>query len=329
VANGRPFFVRSLPSVIVGPALRIEHGAGLGGCRAQRRRVGTALELALRRQRAAARTGFRAANLASYPNNFEQSYPVEIRNAKRIRVHLTRVETQPGDVLRYSKSFGDDDGIDEALSGNYPTGFWTHWFIGNAQFSFDSDAAGTAYGFATDKVQYVVGIPDQPSMPFLFDNSGGTVSFGVSPTTGAVSCYVYRSLAATSGYTRIATLPANVSDFTDSGLLIGRRYFYKVSCFNDLGEPPASPYLELVAQYAIKSAEIASSWLRSAQNTEGLGSPTSHVGVQLGPWGFESRRISFLRPAAGRVVATRLGCTTHAVPPKRRAACRHRKLELA
>lgn len=183
-----------------------------------------------------------------YPNDFDQSYPVEIRNAKRIRVHFTRLETQPGDVLRYSKSFTDDDGVDETLSGNYPTGFWTHWFTGNAQFSFESDASGTAYGFATDKVQYFVGIPDQPSMPFLFDSSGGTISFGFSPTAGALSCHVHRSLSANTGYTRIATLPANVSDFTDPGLVVGRRYFYTVSCFNDLGESPASPYLEVVAQ---------------------------------------------------------------------------------
>jgi hypothetical protein len=183
-----------------------------------------------------------------YPNDFSQAYPVEIRNAKRIRLHFTRLETQPGDELMYGKSFTDDDQVDEALSGNYPSGFWTHWFEGNFQFEFDSDAAGTAYGFATDKVQYVVGIPDQPSMPFFFDSSGGSISFGISSTAATLTVYVYRSTSANSGYSRIATLPANASDFTDSGLVIGRRYFYKVGCANDLGESPLSPYLEVVAQ---------------------------------------------------------------------------------
>lgn len=182
-----------------------------------------------------------------YANNVFQTYPVEIRNAKRIRVHFTRLETQDGDALTYLKGFSNGEVTDESLSGNYSSGFWTHWFRGNFQFEFLSNASGTAYGFATDKVQYVLGIPDQPSAPFLWDNSGGTINFGFTTTGGTLNVNIYRSASASTGYTRIATVDASASDYTDRGLIAGGRYFYRVTCTNDLGESPQSAYLEVVA----------------------------------------------------------------------------------
>jgi hypothetical protein len=91
-----------------------------------------------------------------YPNDFEQLYVVTQPNATRLRVHFSRVQTQTGDELTYSRSFGDGaDQIDERFSGSYPIGFWTHWVNGNRfEFEFSSDAAGNDFGFAVDRIEY-------------------------------------------------------------------------------------------------------------------------------------------------------------------------------
>jgi subtilisin family serine protease len=91
-----------------------------------------------------------------YPNGFSQGYVVTKPGATRLRVHFSRVDALPGDVIEYLRSFQDErESIDEQISGDYPNGFWTHWLDGDRfEFQFSTDAAGTALGFSVDRIEY-------------------------------------------------------------------------------------------------------------------------------------------------------------------------------
>ena len=120
-----------------------------------------------------------------YPNDFDRNYLVRKPGATRLRVHVARLDSLREDRLEYFRSFQDErEGIDEGLSGNYANGFWTQWVNGD-QFNFDfsSDASGTAFGFAIDRIEYF-GPTRSPTQISI-----GTEHGCVRVSDGAVRCW--------------------------------------------------------------------------------------------------------------------------------------------
>lgn len=183
-----------------------------------------------------------------YTPNLADFQVVTEPNATRLRVHFSRLETQPGDFLHYCPNTIECPDS-HVLTGSYPTGFWTHWFDGAFRFDFQSNASGQAYGYKIDKIEYVLGIPKTPEPPYLNDDSvPRQLYIGFAATGGASNLNVYRSTSSGSGYVKIKTLSASITEYTDAGLTSGRTYFYKVSASNGLGESPLSGYLQATAQ---------------------------------------------------------------------------------
>ena len=120
-----------------------------------------------------------------YPNDFERSYLVRKPGATRLRVHVARLDSLPGDTLEYFRAFQDErESIDERLSGNYPNGFWTHW-VNADRFNFDflTDSSGTAFGFSIDRIEYF-GVNRNPTQISI-----GTEHGCVRVSDGAVRCW--------------------------------------------------------------------------------------------------------------------------------------------
>ncbi len=55
---------------------------------------------------------------------------------------------------------------------------------------------------------------------------------------------VYRSTELAGSYTEIATVTANVTNYTDRALSPGTSYFYKLVAFNDIGYSEETSVLE-------------------------------------------------------------------------------------
>lgn len=182
-----------------------------------------------------------------YSANQSKTYVVSKRNAKRIRVHFSKIDILPnqGDSLYYGFAVGDSDPEFNSFTGLYPTGFWTHWQDGYFTFHFDTDASGNAYGFAVDRIEYLTGIPDQPIAPFVSQQPSATsVELYIDASPGSTDVIVYRATSANGTYSKIATksIPTGTSGllYTNSGLTARGTYYYKVSSKNDLGESPKS-----------------------------------------------------------------------------------------
>jgi subtilisin family serine protease len=174
--------------------------------------------------------------------DFEASWP----NAKRVRVHFSRVVTvPPDDTLEWEVANYDDSSL-VSYTGNYPNGFWGNWIRGRFRFSLVSDAALNAFGFTIDRIEFVATIPDAPSPPFFFEAGPGFVNFGIGCTPGSNFTNVYRSTAAFGGYVRLATVDVNVGDYTDTTVTPGRTFYYRLSCSNDFGESPQSDFLKVL-----------------------------------------------------------------------------------
>lgn len=106
--------------------------------------------------------------------------------ATRLRVHFRRVETLPNDIIQYERQFLDErETVDENISGSYPSGFWTHWLENQDTFrySFRSDASGTAFGYAIDRIEYF-GVQRTPTQIAI-----GTEHSCVRVSDGAVRCW--------------------------------------------------------------------------------------------------------------------------------------------
>ncbi|MFZ5890480.1 MAG: S8 family serine peptidase [Myxococcota bacterium] len=182
-----------------------------------------------------------------YAHNRNEGPKIFKRNAKRMRVHFSRLDIAPGDYLWYAPTNLNRYDLNK-LDGSYPTGFWTHWVGDTFDFAFHSDASGNAWGYDVDKIEYVLGVPDVPSTPYVMDIGPGYVWLAWTPTGGCLTSNVYRSTSSSSGYTKLASVPAPTGDYNNTGLTAGRTYYYKVSCQNDLGESPLSAFVKVITQ---------------------------------------------------------------------------------
>ena len=124
-------------------------------------------------------------SLHPYPNDIERTYVVRKPGATRLRVHFSRLDTLPEDTIQFLRQFQDErESIDEQLSGSYPTGFWTQWLNEDTfRFDFITDAAGTAFGFAVDRIEYF-GVNRAPTQISI-----GTEHGCVRVSDGAVRCW--------------------------------------------------------------------------------------------------------------------------------------------
>ncbi|WP_437970418.1 S8 family serine peptidase [Sorangium sp. So ce260] len=184
---------------------------------------------------------------SSHPYHSEEEFSgyVTKRNAKLLRVHFSKLELASGVDLQYVVNDGDDT----YLSGSYPTGFWTDWKPGEFYFYVDEDVSASTYGFKIDKIEYLTGIPDQPSAPdyISWDVLPGTISLGVYCTPGSIDANIFRATSPGGTYTHIGTMPEDQWRYDDTSVTSGLTYYYKVSCSNDLGVSPQSDFLSVVA----------------------------------------------------------------------------------
>ncbi|MGC4087631.1 MAG: S8 family peptidase [Polyangiaceae bacterium] len=167
-----------------------------------------------------------------YTNNQSKVVPITRRNAKRLRAHFTRVDMGSGDYLWYAPTWYQSYD-DNKLSGSYPTGFWTHWVGDTFTFEFHSDATGTAWGYDVDKIEYVLGIPDAPAAPVIWDFSSTYVNVNFTPTGACYVVSIYRSTSSSSGYAKIGSADPGPGEYIDSTVKAAKTYYYKVSCKNE------------------------------------------------------------------------------------------------
>jgi hypothetical protein len=183
-----------------------------------------------------------------YAHNTSAFYEIAKRNAKRMRVHFSRVETAPGDFISYEVSDVDEQHSAQ-YEGRYPNGFWSHWTRAPFQFDFYSNASRNAYGFRIDKIEYVATTPDAPQPPYLWEILPGQVTVGFGCTPGTITSNLYRSTAALGGYTKVLSATAEWGEYVDQQVSNGRTYYYKAACANDFGESPLSDSLKVRVQW--------------------------------------------------------------------------------
>jgi len=121
------------------------------------------------------------------------------------------------------------------------TSAWTATLSGGYAYALDFGTDNSVYvaGGTTAKLSQSGGGVTLPAAPSgLTATATGTTSIGLSWTdnsTNETSFILQRSLASGSGYTSVATLPANTVSYSNTGLNSSTTYFYRIQAVNSSG----------------------------------------------------------------------------------------------
>lgn len=72
--------------------------------------------------------------------------------------------------------------------------------------------------------------------------SSSSITVSWSSVSGALGYYVYRDTSPDGTYSKVGTVSSASTSYTNTGLLSGTTYYYKVSAYNSTGEGSLSPY---------------------------------------------------------------------------------------
>ena len=187
--------------------------------------------------------------------------------------------TRSGNTLT---GYVSTDGINWTQIGSASIAMNSQVYIGLAVTSHTTAAISTA---TFDNIQLggtVPQLPAAPSTPLAQAASGTTVSLSWSDAdTSAYAFQVQRQGPGASGYTTVATVPANDATYADTGLTPGAAYSYQIVAVNTVGMsaastpaavtlpvPPLAPSLLQFNQVSTTSAGL--SWQLNSSNDTGV-----------------------------------------------------------
>jgi fibronectin type 3 domain-containing protein len=99
-----------------------------------------------------------------------------------------------------------------------------------------ANAAGSSAWSNTANATTTGGLPAAPSNLVAKSGSCRAINLTwVDNSTNETSFQISRSLSSNGTYTNIATLPANTTAYTNTGLSLGKKYYYKVRSVNSTG----------------------------------------------------------------------------------------------
>jgi hypothetical protein len=165
---------------------------------------------------AATASGSSAINLSWTDNSTDETNFV-LQRSLTSNSGFTTIATLPANTTTYMNS-----GL---------TGSTTYYYRVQA-----TNAAGSSAWSNTANATTTGGLPNAPSNLVAKSGSCRTIVLTwVDNSTNETSFELSRSLTLNGSYTNIATLPSNTTTYTNTGLTLGKKYYYKVRSVNSTG----------------------------------------------------------------------------------------------
>lgn len=149
--------------------------------------------------------------------------------------------------------------------------------VSNGQFA-GSIGAKSAVVLVTGQIDLTP--PAAPAGLALIDEGVTTSTLNWNAVAGAAGYNVYRSPVSGGGFIKVNSSPINGTTFTDSGLTVGRKYFYVVKALDIAGnESAASNEVSALPHYRIGWANVQ--WPPTMNHTIGVVNRTTDVYGQV------------------------------------------------
>jgi hypothetical protein len=166
---------------------------------------------------AATASGSSAINLSWTDNSTDETNFV-LQRSLTSNSGFTTIATLPANTTTYMNS-----GL---------TGSTTYYYRVQA-----TNAAGSSAWSNTANATTTGGLPNAPSNLVAKSGSCRTIVLTwVDNSNNETSFELSRSLTLNGSYTNIATLPSNTTTYTNTGLTLGKKYYYKVRSVNSTGK---------------------------------------------------------------------------------------------
>lgn len=185
-----------------------------------------------------------------------------------LRLELLRLSWNEYDYMTLLKNAGQSAFVDQLVNPMVTRGdVWSHnaTDYDNAREAMAAKLESLAPPVAPSGLTATISSPNQIKLSWT-DNSAYETGF-----------YIERRTSSTS-FVQIATVPANTTNFTDSGLADGATYFYQVRAYNTYGTSsyatPASATLPLIGPASLSATafsptQINLAWLDNSQGEAG------------------------------------------------------------